>query len=146
MLYLPGHTVAAFFQPALQGILDTVTQKRIASPRPISLIILLGGFFKNEWLHQAVKDTLGYCGLNVYRPDLGCMKPLASGAAYYLVERLICPTPRMTRLSYCARLRRPARSVLWARFAWLISKVLIPLQIFYYVHITETSLNFTGHT
>ncbi|KAI0750416.1 hypothetical protein C8Q74DRAFT_1309969 [Fomes fomentarius] len=98
-LLLSFNEMLSFFQPSLDGIVNSVKRQFQSTPgRPISMVFLIGGFSANEWLYDHLRSSLDKIGLRIYRPDEHMSKAVSDGAIGYYLEHLV--SSRIARATY----------------------------------------------
>ncbi|KAF6750812.1 hypothetical protein DFP72DRAFT_909388 [Ephemerocybe angulata] len=95
---LSGSEVASFFAPAVQCIVNAVLEQRRTSHKPISHVVLVGGFSGSDWLFEQVSQALHLKGLNVVRPDNHINKAVSDGAISFYLDHLV--RTRVSTLTY----------------------------------------------
>ncbi|RXW25691.1 hypothetical protein EST38_g168 [Candolleomyces aberdarensis] len=68
-LKLDGTDVAAFFEPSVKCIIDSVHAQIRNGHCPIKYVVLVGGFSASDWLFDKVNEVLDREGIKVMRPD-----------------------------------------------------------------------------
>ncbi|KAF9047809.1 hypothetical protein BJ165DRAFT_1403445 [Panaeolus papilionaceus] len=99
-LKLPGTTVAEFFQPSVDCIINSVEEQMKTAP-DIKSIFLVGGFAANSYLFKKIRDKFSPAGVDVSRPDPNRVnKAVAEGAASFHLHHFV--SSRMARFDYGA--------------------------------------------
>ncbi|GJE91452.1 heat shock 70 kDa protein 12A [Phanerochaete sordida] len=97
-IVLEGSEVAACFAPSVMKIIDTVHAQRLMSGRPISKVILVGGYADSPWLHMHLQRALKDVGITVCRPESHANKAVAEGATSFYLEHFV--SGRVARFAY----------------------------------------------
>ncbi|EFI28063.1 hypothetical protein CC1G_14089 [Coprinopsis cinerea okayama7 len=101
-LKLQGTDVAGFFEPSVQCVVNAVHEQRKLAHRPISHVVLVGGFAASDWLYFKVRDTLKPQGFNVVRPENHVNKAVSDGAiSFYLDHYVDKRVAKMTYGNFC---------------------------------------------
>ncbi|KAG6819894.1 hypothetical protein H0H93_007607 [Arthromyces matolae] len=66
---LSGDTVASFFQPSIEEIIQEALAMTRSTPNKNHTVFLIGGFSASDWLYRSLKESLEEEGLSVRRPD-----------------------------------------------------------------------------
>ncbi|KAF8142990.1 hypothetical protein K438DRAFT_2029807 [Mycena galopus ATCC 62051] len=86
-LKLEGEVVATFFKPSLDAIL--IAMANLSALRPVSSVLLVGGFGASDWLYSELKSRLRFQGLDVSRPDSHVNKAVADGAVSFYLDHFV---------------------------------------------------------
>ncbi|KAJ2932296.1 hypothetical protein H1R20_g4799, partial [Candolleomyces eurysporus] len=68
-LKLAGTDVAAFFEPSVKCIIDSVRAQIRSGHCPIKYVVLVGSFSASDWLFDKVNEVMDREGIKVMRPD-----------------------------------------------------------------------------
>ncbi|KAH9485825.1 Heat shock 70 kDa protein 12A [Psilocybe cubensis] len=88
-LKLLGTDVAAFFEPSVECIANSIEQQRAASKTAIASVFLVGGFAASDWLFNNLKDRFSAYGLDISRPDSHVNKAVADGAISFYLDHFV---------------------------------------------------------
>ncbi|PPR01388.1 hypothetical protein CVT24_006226 [Panaeolus cyanescens] len=97
-LKLQGSDVAAFFEPSIECIKKAVLEQKTSSHKPISHVVLVGGFSANDWLFEKVHSALTPLGLNILRPESHVNKAVSDGAISFYLDHFV--RTRVSKLTY----------------------------------------------
>ncbi|TFK20843.1 hypothetical protein FA15DRAFT_624853 [Coprinopsis marcescibilis] len=101
-LKVQGTQVAAFFEPSVRCILNAVYEQRKLAHRPISHVVLVGGFAASDWLFHKVQEALKPQGYNVVRPENHVNKAVSDGAlSFYLDHHVHTRIAKLTYGNFC---------------------------------------------
>ncbi|KDR69384.1 hypothetical protein GALMADRAFT_255879 [Galerina marginata CBS 339.88] len=104
---LPGSDVATFFQPSIDCIVNAVLdqQKATKATKPISHVVLVGGFAQSPWLSSRVTSALDSSSLAVFVPEGHVNKAVSHGAiSFYLHHHVLS---RVAKFTYGTMLEVP---------------------------------------
>ncbi|KAF9449856.1 hypothetical protein P691DRAFT_758690 [Macrolepiota fuliginosa MF-IS2] len=68
-LKLDGSIVANFFEPSIEGTVDTVLNQVRLATKPVTSVFLVGGFAANDYFFSELEKRLRPHRLDIYRPD-----------------------------------------------------------------------------
>ncbi|PPQ65510.1 hypothetical protein CVT24_010806 [Panaeolus cyanescens] len=97
-LKLKGNDVAELFDPAITCIRDAVAEQRKLASKPISHVILVGGFVANDYLFERVKSSLSSISVQVHRLENTPNKAVANGAVSFYLDHFV--TARLSKVAY----------------------------------------------
>ncbi|KAK7472084.1 hypothetical protein VKT23_000203 [Stygiomarasmius scandens] len=97
-LKLAGETVEEFFAPSLKETVQAIKEIREESSKPISTILLVGGFAANEWLFSTLQREMSSLGLTVSRPDGHVNKAVTDGALSFYLDHFVAV--RVSKYTY----------------------------------------------
>ncbi|KAF9047806.1 hypothetical protein BJ165DRAFT_1403442 [Panaeolus papilionaceus] len=97
-LKLQGTDVSAFFEPSIDCIKKAVVEQSKTSHKPISHVVLVGGFSANDWLYEKVQTALTPLGLNILRPESHVNKAVSDGAISFYLDHFV--RTRVSKLTY----------------------------------------------
>ncbi|PFH47372.1 hypothetical protein AMATHDRAFT_6813 [Amanita thiersii Skay4041] len=97
-LKLSGSTVGEFFEPSIRCMLEAVRSQKQAATKSIHSVFLVGGFSRNDWVFQRLKDGLQPLGISVSRPDGHVSKAVANGAISFYLDHYV--NSRIARYTY----------------------------------------------
>jgi len=100
-LKLTGAEVAAFFEPSIKCIVESVREQRRTGHKKFSNVILVGGFAASDWLYSKVSERLKPDGFTVIRPDNHVNKAVADGALSYYIDHHV--KTRVSKITYGSR-------------------------------------------
>ncbi|KAM6502894.1 hypothetical protein JOM56_002871 [Amanita muscaria] len=100
-LELHGRQIAEFFKPSGDTVLSEIEEIRgvLNGVKPITSIVLVGGFAESNWLFNKIWTTFSDCV--VYRPQGDMLNAIADGAIHFYLYHYI--TMRITRYTYGVR-------------------------------------------
>ncbi|TFK16843.1 hypothetical protein FA15DRAFT_711356 [Coprinopsis marcescibilis] len=84
---LDSSDVAQFFNPSVQCVVNGVLEQQRTASKPISHVVLVGGFSTNEWLFHQVSQALEPAGLKVTRPASHANRAVSHGAMLFYLNR-----------------------------------------------------------
>ncbi|KAF8168571.1 hypothetical protein BJ912DRAFT_862749 [Pholiota molesta] len=88
-LKLLGMDVASFFKPSIDCIINAVMDQKTTSAKPISHVVLVGGFAANNYMFNLVHAALEPDGFNVLRPDSHVSKAVSDGAVSFYLDHFV---------------------------------------------------------
>ncbi|KAF8805181.1 hypothetical protein BYT27DRAFT_7192862 [Phlegmacium glaucopus] len=88
-LKLMGSYMADFFQPSVDCIVKAVVDQKGIAHKPISHVVLVGGFAASDWLFTKVHEALTPLGLNIVRPETHVNKAVSDGAISFYLDHLV---------------------------------------------------------
>ncbi|KAK0448968.1 uncharacterized protein EV420DRAFT_1750858 [Desarmillaria tabescens] len=97
-LALPGSTVAGFFEPSLNDIIQAINYQRLTSPKNISAVFLVGGFAASNFIYAKLRARLQSIGIQLSRPDSHVNKAVADGAVSFYIDHAV--NARMSRYNF----------------------------------------------
>ncbi|TFK19368.1 hypothetical protein FA15DRAFT_674490 [Coprinopsis marcescibilis] len=97
-LKLEGSDVALFFAPSVRCVVSAVLEQRKTCHKPISHVVLVGGFSASDWLFHQVSQALTPKGLNVIRPDSHVNKAVSDGAISFYLDHFV--RTRVAKFTY----------------------------------------------
>ncbi|KAF9478436.1 hypothetical protein BDN70DRAFT_933388 [Pholiota conissans] len=97
-LKLLGTDIASFFQLSVDCIVDAVLDQKENAHKPISHVILVGGFASSDYLLNQIHDVLIAAGLNVHRPDTHVNKAVSDGALSFYLDHVV--RTRISKVTY----------------------------------------------
>ncbi|KAF9552644.1 hypothetical protein CPC08DRAFT_646612, partial [Agrocybe pediades] len=97
-LKLQGTDVAMFFEPSIDCIVKAVKEQHRKAHKPISHVILVGGFAASDWLFNKVHEALAALKLNVMRPDNYVSKAVSDGAISFYLDHYV--NTRVSKVTY----------------------------------------------
>ncbi|KAJ3503552.1 hypothetical protein NLJ89_g8379 [Agrocybe chaxingu] len=97
-LRLSGSDVAMFFKPSVHCITNAILEQKKSSQKPITHVVLVGGFAASDWLFEQVKESLAHLKLNVTRPQTSTNKAVADGAVSFYLDHFV--RSRKTRYDF----------------------------------------------
>ncbi|KAF4620993.1 hypothetical protein D9613_001112 [Agrocybe pediades] len=97
-LKLQGADVVTFFEPSINCIVEAVQEQRRKAHKPISHVILVGGFTANDWVFNKVHEALAPLQLNVMRPDNYVGKAVSDGAISFYLDHYV--NTRVSKVTY----------------------------------------------
>lgn len=106
---LTGEEVAGYFNPAVDGIVNTISDQRRLTGDSITAFLLVGGFAASDYLYSKLQSYLNSSGLNLFRPDAHLNKAVAEGALSFHIDHYV--TSRVAKYTYgskCSRSYEPA--------------------------------------
>lgn len=89
-LKLLGSDVATFFEPSVDCIVKAVSDQSKVPHRPISHVVLVGGFATSDWLFSQVRDKLLPHGLDTIRPVYHANRTVSDGALSFYRHHFVC--------------------------------------------------------
>jgi hypothetical protein len=93
-----GTDIAQFFQPSIDCIVKAVLEQKDSAHKPISHVVLVGGFAASDWLFSKVNELLAPLGLNVLRPENHVNKAVSDGAISFYLDHLV--RTRVSKVTY----------------------------------------------
>ncbi|KAF9449855.1 hypothetical protein P691DRAFT_727192 [Macrolepiota fuliginosa MF-IS2] len=100
-LKLDGNTIADFFEPSIQCIMDAVDEQRRLATQQIFTVFLAGGFAASDYLFSQLQKRLQSRGLDVRRPDAHLNKAVPDGAIAGFLKPTVCT--RVARYTFGIR-------------------------------------------
>ncbi|KAJ3489527.1 hypothetical protein NLI96_g2044 [Meripilus lineatus] len=99
-LILEGSTVAQFFQPSVDAIIEAVKQQLVnpSVSRAVKTAFFVGGFAASPWLYKNLLSSLRETNVRLCRPDNHTNKAVAEGAISFYIEHFV--TARIARVTY----------------------------------------------
>jgi len=97
-LKMLGSDVAEFFRPSVDCIVKAVLEQKSSAHKPISHVVLVGGFAASDWLFSRVQDLLTPVGLNVVRPENYVNKAVSDGAISFYLDHFV--RTRVSKITY----------------------------------------------
>lgn len=97
-LKLLGSDVAMFFEPSVECIVKAVLDQRKVAHKPISHVVLVGGFAASDWLFNKVHEKLLPHGLNIIRPENHVNKAVSDGALSFYHDHFV--RTRVSKITY----------------------------------------------
>jgi hypothetical protein len=97
-LKLLGTDVALFFEPSVDCIVKAVLEQRKTAHKPISHVVLVGGFAASDWLFNKVNDALSKAHLNILRPENHVNKAVSDGAISFYLDHFV--RTRVSKITY----------------------------------------------
>ncbi|KAJ2928083.1 hypothetical protein H1R20_g9013, partial [Candolleomyces eurysporus] len=97
-LKLDGSDVARFFEPSVKCVVNGVLEQRRQAHRPISHVVLVGGFAASDWLFAKVQEALRPYSLNVVRPENHVNKAVSDGAISFYLDHFV--NTRVSKMTY----------------------------------------------
>ncbi|KDR67687.1 hypothetical protein GALMADRAFT_79463 [Galerina marginata CBS 339.88] len=88
-LKLDGNDIAMFFKLSVQCITHAILEQRKRAHKPISHIVLVGGFSASDWLFERVRESLEPLHLKVLRPEAQPNKSVADGAVSFYLDHFV---------------------------------------------------------
>jgi len=88
-LKLMGTDIAKFFQPSIDCIVKAVREQKNSAHKPISHVVLVGGFAASDWLFSKVNELLTPLKLNIVRPENHVNKAVTNGAISFYLDHLV---------------------------------------------------------
>ncbi|KAF8966241.1 hypothetical protein BDZ97DRAFT_697700 [Flammula alnicola] len=109
-LKLSGTDVAMFFKPSVGCVTHAILEQRKVAQKPISHVILVGGFSDSDWLFEQVKAQMEPLGLKILRPESQTSKAVADGAVSFYLDHFV--RNRVSKFTYgvLARVRYDPRN------------------------------------
>ncbi|PFH48911.1 hypothetical protein AMATHDRAFT_5380 [Amanita thiersii Skay4041] len=98
---LTGQTIATFFDPTIDRIIQTVEAQIRNARVPIKSIFLVGGFCTSTYLYSRLDTHFSPRNINVIVPDPYLSKAVAEGSLYYYIDHSV--TSRMSKCIYGVR-------------------------------------------
>ncbi|KJA20618.1 hypothetical protein HYPSUDRAFT_166744 [Hypholoma sublateritium FD-334 SS-4] len=108
-LKLNGSDVAVFFEPSVNCVIMAVLEQRRTAHKPVSHVVLVGGFAASDYMFNKVYAALNPTGLNVMRPESHVIKAVSDGAISFYLDRFV--RTRVSKLTYgtfCRTLYNPS--------------------------------------
>ncbi|KDR70823.1 hypothetical protein GALMADRAFT_254436 [Galerina marginata CBS 339.88] len=107
-LKISGSDTASFFQPSIDCVVNAVLGQQRTAQKPISHVILVGGFAASDWLYTRVQATLEASGLTVMVPNSHVNKAVSDGAiSFYLNHFVRTRISKFTYGVFCSVLFNP---------------------------------------
>ncbi|KAF5317094.1 hypothetical protein D9611_003520 [Ephemerocybe angulata] len=97
-LKLEGSEVASFFEPSVRCIVNGVLEQRRQAHRPVTHVVLVGGFAASDWLFARVLEALRPHGMLVVRPENHVNKAVSDGAISFYLDHFV--NSRVSKLTY----------------------------------------------
>ncbi|KAJ7578246.1 hypothetical protein C8J56DRAFT_969497 [Mycena floridula] len=97
-LKLAGADIAAFFEPSIHTICQTVLAQRASTQKKITTVFLVGGFAASEYLFATLQQRLQAYNLTFCRPDGHVNKAVADGAVSFYLDHFV--TERVSKVTY----------------------------------------------
>ncbi|KAJ2917220.1 hypothetical protein MD484_g3186, partial [Candolleomyces efflorescens] len=97
-LKLSGEDVASFFESSVNCVINAVKEQKKMSHKPVSHIVLVGGFAASDWLFSKVEEGLGPEGVTVIRPENHVNKAVSDGAISFYLDHHV--TTRVSKFTY----------------------------------------------
>lgn len=95
---ISGDTVADFFEPCIEAIIQAITAQRRCATKIITSVFLVGGFSASDWLFSRLKAYLKPLGLEILRPDSHLNKAVADGAVSFYADHFV--KARVSKFTY----------------------------------------------
>jgi len=99
-LKLMGTDVAQFFQPSIDCIVKAILEQKNTAHKPISHVVIVGGFAASDWLFSKVDELLTPLGLIILRPENLVNKAVSDGAISFYLDHLV--RTRVSKVTYGA--------------------------------------------
>ncbi|KAH6917102.1 hypothetical protein BKA70DRAFT_1367619 [Coprinopsis sp. MPI-PUGE-AT-0042] len=97
-LKMNGEDVSGFFESSIKCIVDAVIEMKKNSHKPITYVVLVGGFAANDWLFQQVEARLQSQKVIVIRPENHVNKAVSDGAISFYLDHHV--TTRVAKFTY----------------------------------------------
>ncbi|KAF8181789.1 hypothetical protein BJ912DRAFT_1061935 [Pholiota molesta] len=97
-LKLLGSDVATFFEPSIDCIIDAVLDQTRTAHKPISHVVLVGGFAASDYMFNKVHAALTPSGLNIVRPENHVNKAVSDGAISFYFDHFV--QTRVSKVTY----------------------------------------------
>ncbi|KDR67667.1 hypothetical protein GALMADRAFT_257920 [Galerina marginata CBS 339.88] len=97
-LKLNGNHIAVFFKPSIECITHAILEQRKIAHKPISHVVLVGGFSASDWLFERVRESLEPLHLKVLRPESQPNKAVADGAISFYLDHFV--RNRVSKFAY----------------------------------------------
>ncbi|KAF9478438.1 hypothetical protein BDN70DRAFT_994212 [Pholiota conissans] len=97
-LKLLGADISPFFQPSVDCIVNAVLDQKEKAHKPISHVVLVGGFASSDYLLNKIHDALSAVGLNIHRPDTHVNKAVSDGAISFYLDHVV--RTRISKVTY----------------------------------------------
>ncbi|KAK0212127.1 hypothetical protein DFS33DRAFT_1389182 [Desarmillaria ectypa] len=98
-LAFPGSTVAGFFEPSLNDIIQIVDYQRLTSSKHISAVFLVGGFAASNFIYAKLQAHPQSVDIQLSRHDSHVSVPaVADGAVSFYIDRAV--DARMSKHDY----------------------------------------------
>ncbi|KAH9485815.1 Heat shock 70 kDa protein 12B [Psilocybe cubensis] len=97
-LKLQGSDVALFFEPSVDCIVKAVLEQRKSAHKPISHVVLVGGFAASDWLFNKITEALTPSKLNIIRPENHVNKAVSDGAISFYLDHFV--RTRVSKVTY----------------------------------------------
>ncbi|KAF9476870.1 hypothetical protein BDN70DRAFT_881863 [Pholiota conissans] len=97
-LKLLGTDVALFFEPSIDCINKAVLDQRRTAHKPISHVVLVGGFAASDYMFNKVHAALAPAGLNILRPENHVNKAVSDGAISFYLDHFV--RTRISKITY----------------------------------------------
>ncbi|KIJ97286.1 hypothetical protein K443DRAFT_133881 [Laccaria amethystina LaAM-08-1] len=94
---LAGPVVASFFEPSVSAIFTAVLDQRAHAVKPITHVVMVGGFSSSDWLMQRLRETLIPHGFTIFCPE-GNFKAVSNGAVSFHLDHFV--STRVARFGY----------------------------------------------
>ncbi|KDR67670.1 hypothetical protein GALMADRAFT_1071822 [Galerina marginata CBS 339.88] len=97
-LKLDGNHIAMFFKPSVECITHAIMEQRKIALKPISHVVLVGGFSASDWLFERVRESLEPLRLKVLRAGSQPNKAVADGAVSFYLDHFV--RNRVSKVAY----------------------------------------------
>ncbi|KAJ3512906.1 hypothetical protein NMY22_g15199 [Coprinellus aureogranulatus] len=97
-LKLDGQDVATFFEGSVNCIVNATKEQVKMAHKPISYVVMVGGFAANDWLFNKVEEGLKSEGISVIRPENHVNKAVSDGAISFYLDHHV--TTRVAKFTY----------------------------------------------
>ncbi|KAF9480734.1 hypothetical protein BDN70DRAFT_893887 [Pholiota conissans] len=90
--------IAPFFEPSVNCIIKAVLEQRKNAHKPISHVVLVGGFASSDYLLDRIHSALGTENLSIHRPDTHVNKAVSDGAISFYLDHVV--RTRISKITY----------------------------------------------
>ncbi|KAF8181796.1 hypothetical protein BJ912DRAFT_1145353 [Pholiota molesta] len=97
-LKLLGPDIASFFKPSIDCIIKTAIDQKNTALKPISHVVLVGGFAASNYMFNTVHAALSSAGLKVLRPENHVNKAVSNGSVSFYLDRFV--RSRIAKITY----------------------------------------------
>ncbi|KAF9478439.1 hypothetical protein BDN70DRAFT_933391 [Pholiota conissans] len=93
-----GADIAQFFEPSVISIVNAILDQKRSARKPVSHVVLVGGFACSDYLLSQIQDELRTFDVNIHRPDAHIDKAVSDGAISFYLDHIM--RTRISKVTY----------------------------------------------